>query len=59
MGDLDGTYVGQEAHAVDRLKLGYIPVHHKGHDVEEGRMSVCHAARHQSHYQAWASLWRD
>ena len=33
-GDLDGTYVRQEAHAADWLKLGYMPVHHKEGDVE-------------------------
>ena len=32
--DLDGTYVRQEAYVADRLKLGYMPVHHKEGDVE-------------------------
>ena len=33
-GDLDNTYVRQDAHVVDRLKPGYMPEHHKEGDVE-------------------------
>ena len=32
-GDLDGTYVRQEAHAADRLNLGYMLVHFKEGDA--------------------------
>ena len=42
MGDLDGTYLRQEAHAVDGLKLGYMPVHQKeGDEAIVRRGYVC------------------
>ena len=34
VGDLDNTYVRQEAHAVDRLELGYMQVHQKEGNIE-------------------------
>ena len=34
-GDLDGTYVRREAHAVDKTKPGYTPVHHKEGNAED------------------------
>jgi hypothetical protein len=36
-GDLDGTYVQREAHAADKLKSGYTPIHHKEGNVEDPR----------------------
>ena len=33
-GELDGTYVRRVAHAADKSKPGYTPVHHKEGHVE-------------------------